>query len=421
MGSNENHPASRDEDAHPRLTHELTGKSSRRTSARPGTSFDRTFSPSHQRTRNGLAKALILCVDNSEKPPVTALLASSLAPATRSSWLAELFDKETFEKLFAAENLGNFVIVRKTGAKEWEYMPIYARVGLHLLFYGPAAIRFVTWSWIRRLLKEESIRQGKIYDSTDPKVVLPQIQSFLATYSIDTSELLEPDLTKYPSFNSFFSRRLKPNARPAQSPNDPSIISSAADSRLMVFNSAEDARNLWIKGRHFTVPTLLQDAALTASLGDTPCLAVWRLAPQDYHRFHSPVSATIRSITHIPGEYYTVNPLAVNEDLDVFTANTRSVAVLDAKLTKDPTVTVPVALVAVGALLVGSIAWEKGAGQEILRGEGLGYFAYGGSTVIAVFPKRANIQWDKDLLRASGAEVEVLLRAGEKIGVAGFS
>lgn len=89
---------------------------------------------------------------------------------------------------------------------------------MHLLFYGPAAIRFVTWSWIRKLLKDESIRrklshyhffrvahevslnstEGKIYDTTDPKVVLPQIQSFIATYSIDTSELLEPDLKKYP-------------------------------------------------------------------------------------------------------------------------------------------------------------------------------------------------------------------------------
>jgi phosphatidylserine decarboxylase len=180
-------------------------------------------------------------------------------------------------------------------------------------------------------------------------------------------------------------------------------------------------QTLRIKGRHFTVPLLLQDAALTASLGEAPCLAVWRLAPQDYHRFHSPVSATIRTIKHIPGEYYTVNPQAINEDLDVFTANTRSIAVLDARLTKDSNVTVPVALVAVGALLVGSIAWEKGEGQEILRGENLGYFAYGGSTVIAVFPKRANIQWDEDLLQASGTEVEVLLRAGEKIGVADFS
>ena len=93
---------------------------------------------------------------------------------------------------------------------------------------------------------------------------------------------------------------------------------------------------------------------------------------------------------------------------------------MDAKLTKDANVTVPVAFVAVGALLVGSIAWMKSAGEEILRGENLGYFAYGGSTVIAVFPKRANIKWDGDLLQASEAQTEVLLRAGEKIGVADY-
>lgn len=170
-----------------------------------------------------------------------------------------------------------------------------------------------------------------------------------------------------------------------------------------------------IKGKHFTIPNLLQNAELTAALGESPCLAVWRLAPQDYHRFHSPVSATIRSITHLPGEYYTVNPQAINEDLDVFTANTRSIAVMDAKLSSNSNVTIPVAFVAVGALLVGSISWDKKVGEEILRGENLGAFAYGGSTVIAVFPKRANIKWDEDLLQASNTEIEVLVRAGERI------
>jgi phosphatidylserine decarboxylase len=91
----------------------------------------------------------------------------------------------------------------------------HPRLGMHLLFHGPAAIRFVTWGWIRKVLKEQSIRrkhtrarlraltkrslpEGKIYDSTDPETVLPQIQSFIETYSISTSELLEPDLNKYP-------------------------------------------------------------------------------------------------------------------------------------------------------------------------------------------------------------------------------
>ncbi|KAF8591714.1 hypothetical protein K439DRAFT_1401813 [Ramaria rubella] len=417
MGDNVQQEASNSKQEKSQSAAESSTKSQRRSSVRPG-SFDRTFNPAHQRTRTGLSKALILAVDNSEETEDIALRSSSLAPATSSLWLAGLFDPDTLQKLFAADHLGSYVIVRKTGQKQWESMPIYARIGMHLLFYGPAAIRFLTWNWIRELLKEQSIRQGKIYDSTDPKKVLPQIKSFIATYSIDTSELLERDLTKYPSFNSFFSRRLKPNARPAAFPNDPAIVSSAADSRLVVFHTVDAARKFWVKGRQFTVPHLLQDPALTASLGDRPCLAIWRLAPQDYHRFHSPVSATVRSITHIPGEYYTVNPQAINEDLDVFTANTRSIAILNAKLSKDSSATVPVAFVAVGALLVGSITWEKKPGQEIQRGENLGFFAYGGSTVIGVFPQKANIKWDDDLLRASETGIEVLVRAGERVGVA---
>lgn len=157
---------------------------------------------------------------------------------------------------------------------------------------------------------------------------------------------------------------------------------------------------------------------MVASLAKRPSLAIWRLAPQDYHRFHSPITGKLRKITHIPGEYYTVNPQAVNENLDVFTANTRSVAVFDITLSNDKEKTLPFVVVAVGALLVGSIGWDKNPGDDVARGEHLGYFQYGGSTVIGVFPEEAGIKWDDDLAEASKASLEVLVKAGEKIGKA---
>ena len=83
-----------------------------------------------------------------------------------------------------------------------------------------------------------------------------------------------------------------------------------------------------------------------------------------------------------PRTYYTVNPQAVNEvDFDVFTANKRSIIYIKHALTGKT-----VAFVAIGALLVGSVNWTKSAGDEVKKGDELGYFAYGGSTVIAVFP-----------------------------------
>lgn len=153
-----------------------------------------------------------------------------------------------------------------------------------------------------------------------------------------------------------------------------------------------------IKGRGFTIPHLLNipDTSEKASAFDGASLAVFRLAPADYHRFHSPIDGTVGDVEHIPGQYYTgqlsfssssminssprkvellipfypVNPQAVNEPgFDVFTANTRSVLYLTHKGTG-----LPVAFVAIGALLVGSIKWTGGAekGNAIKRGEELG-------------------------------------------------
>jgi phosphatidylserine decarboxylase len=113
-----------------------------------------------------------------------------------------------------------------------------------------------------------------------------------------------------------------------------------------------------------------------------------------------------------------VNPQAVNEPgFDVFTANKRSV--LTIKHTTPSGRDVDVALVAIGAMLVGSIVWTGGRtpGQPIARGQELGYFAYGGSTVIAVFPPGV-CALDADLLAASEKEqpVETLVKVGYSLG-----
>lgn len=179
-----------------------------------------------------------------------------------------------------------------------------------------------------------------------------------------------------------------------------------------------------VKGKNFTLRRLLGSQKLARSFGPAPTLAIHRLAPQDYHRFHAPVSGTLTSITHHSGDYYTVNPQAVNERLDVLTANTRAVAILQvpAALTrghgaaqvKERTMVVPVAVVAVGALLVGSIKWDKKVGEEVRKGEGLGHFQYGGSTVVLVFP--TGVVWDEDLVASSERKIEVLVKTGERIG-----
>jgi len=370
-----------------------------------------------------LEESLKLVVSNSASPPSVLVNETSLAFSSEYLWLSHLLPSETLDKLFATEHLGNYVVARSTGEKIFETMPIYARIGMHLLFYGSLQVRFLRWKTLRNLLKTESIRQGKIYDSTDPEVVRTQITAFVTTYNINVAELLEPDLKAYKTFNQFFSRRLRPDARPPASSDDPSVIVSCADCRLTVWPNWGLARKIWVKGRHFTLSSLVKDRKLSRSLGKHPSLAIFRLAPQDYHRFHSPVSGVLQGVKHIDGEYYTVNPQAINERLDVLSGNVREIATYEATVsagdTKD-TQKVPVGVVAVGALLVGSVGWDKKVGESVSKGDGLGYFQYGGSTVIVVLPGSdvagMHVRWDDDLVKNSDGALETLVRAGERIG-----
>lgn len=98
------------------------------------------------------------------------------------------------------------------------------------------------------------------------------------------------------------------STRPVESPEDPCRLVSAADCRLMTFATVNEATRLWIKGREFTVARLLGESYRGhADKYAGGALAIFRLAPQDYHRFHSPVDGTIGPMTYISGEYYTVN------------------------------------------------------------------------------------------------------------------
>lgn len=112
----------------------------------------------------------------------------------------------------------------------------------------------------------------------------------------------------YSALSNTSFRKLKKSARPIKQPDNPYRLVSAADCRMMAFETVSDAARLWIKGREFMVARLLGDVYRAEAEKYTGgALAIFRLAPQDYHRFHSPVDGTIGPMTYIDGEYYTVN------------------------------------------------------------------------------------------------------------------
>ncbi|KAJ8607102.1 hypothetical protein MRB53_040538 [Persea americana] len=302
---------------------------------------------------------------------------------------------------------GNYVYNRKTGVKVFEQMPIYTRVGMHLLFCGSLEEAMVKGSYTQSVFERESVAMGKKFDSPESKAKIP---GFIKQFNLDLSDLAVQDISKYENFNQFFSRGLKPGARPVAEPENSHRIVSAADCRLVVFDTIDLARKYWVKGKQFTISNLLQsDDYAGAYTGGA--LAIFRLAPQDYHRWHSPVAGRIKMIKNLGHSLLSVNPMIVNENLDVFTENKRSIAVVETQHSK-----IPVLVVAVGAMLVGSIKWTVKEGDTIEKGQEMGMFLYGGSTVICVFPADFDVKFDDDLCKHSMEGCETQVSVGESVG-----
>ena len=286
---------------------------------------------------------------------------------------------------------------------------------MHLLYYGSEQEKLLHWQRTLSLLKDQSEKMGKEYDSPES---VAHIQPFIDSFDLQSSlvDMVQPDPTKYATFNEFFGREIKEEARPIAEPEDDLVSSSPADSRLTAFPTIDLATKYWIKGFGFSLSALLGDEELAKQF-DGGSIVISRLAPQDYHRWHAPVSGTVQSIKDIPGAYYTVNPQAINEPgtLDVFCENKRSVMLLKRTSTGSP-----IAIIAVGAMLVGSIKYVGGVdqpGTEVKRGQCLGAFYYGGSTVIVLYPK-GEITLDDDLVKNSTEEkCETLVRVGWRVGV----
>jgi phosphatidylserine decarboxylase len=362
------------------------------------------------------AKALDAVTDKASESHVEDPKGHLHAPASGDhahSWMKRLFPYESLEAAEAAFHMGNYIIDRKTGEKTFEPMSIYVRVGMHLLYYGSEQQDVLRWGKTQELLREQSVKMGREYD--DPRSVahiLPFIESFGLRPSL--GQLREPDPSRYGSFNEFFARELRPDARPVDEPGDPAVVSSVADCRTTAYPTVDLATRYWIKGFGFSLEKLLGGADLAARF-DGGSVVIARLAPQDYHRWHAPVDGTVESFRDIPGTYYTVNPQAINEEgtLDVFCENRRSVMVMRRAATG-----APVVLVAVGAMLVGSIRYNDGVvvGAEVKRGQCLGAFYYGGSTVITLFPE-GEVTLDEDLVRNSAdQQCETLLNVGWRVG-----
>lgn len=239
--------------------------------------------------------------------------------------LTKLLNKVTAGSYSLGANSANILVQdRMTGQLQEEKMAVYVRTGIRVLYKGPRG--GIAGARARKLLKSLSIKQGIKYDSPSSAADIP---GFIAFHRLDTNEIRDP-LDSFKTFNEFFYRKLKEEARPVEDPDNPNRVVSMADCRMMAFNTVSEAQQIWIKGRDFTIAKMLGSAyhdQWQNYVGGSLC--IFRLAPQDYHRFHSPVDGTIGKITKIDGEYYTVNPQAIRTQLDVYGDNVRQVVPIE--------------------------------------------------------------------------------------------
>ncbi|KAF5098182.1 hypothetical protein D0Z00_002130 [Geotrichum galactomycetum] len=325
----------------------------------------------------------------------------------RKRWYSKVVSKVTYGNYSLGANSANILVQdRVTGYIQEEKMNVYVRLGIRILYKGIRSSKNLESKRARNMLKSLSIKQGRKYDNPMSTRSIP---SFIKFHQLDMNEVLEP-IENFKTFNEFFYRKLKVGARVLDAPNENRVLVSPADCRSTYFPTISRATEIWIKGRDFSITRLFGDAYPEyVDRFVNGSLAIFRLAPQDYHRFHMPVAGVLGQPKTIEGEYYTVNPMAIRSSLDVFGENVR--------------VLVPVhsadfglvMIVCVGAMMVGSTVITSTEGSHLNRMDELGYFKFGGSTLVVLF-EPGRVKFDTDLVNNSSGALETLVKVGMSIG-----
>lgn len=231
-----------------------------------------------------------------------------------------------------------------------------------------------------------------------------KIAPFIKKYGVDTSEFLN-SVDTFDSFNDFFIRKLKSEARPLATTE--AII--PADGRFLFYQDSEACDGFVIKGEKFSLATLLGSKALAKEyLGAS--MVIGRLCPTDYHRFHFPCSNTPSMPRIINGPLYSVNPIALRHNLQNFAKNKRCITTLDSPHFGE------VILIEVGAANVGTIQQTYQPEKKYQKGDEKGYFSFGGSAIVLLFQKN-KIIFENDLKKNSEQHIETLCLMGQSLGV----
>ncbi|GAA6942198.1 archaetidylserine decarboxylase [Helicobacter pylori] len=241
------------------------------------------------------------------------------------------------------------------------------------------------------------------------------IKVFAKKYNVDMSEAKKENFSDYESFNQFFIRELKDNARKIN--ENPTALCLPADGRVSQIGHIDDERLLQAKGHFFSLSDLLAgDEELVNTFKNGEFATIY-LSPRDYHRVHMPCDATLRKMIYVPGDLFSVNPFLAEHVPNLFARNERVICVFD-------TAFGPMVQILVGATITASMStvwagvinpprtgevkvwtYQGDNAIKLTKGQEMGAFQLG-STVINLFPANS-------VTLAEHLEVDVPVRMGE--------
>lgn len=258
---------------------------------------------------------------------------------------------------------------------------------------------------------------GVLTNCRNPALKNLFIRSIVKAYAVDLAEAAEPDPTAYATFNDFFTRALKPGARPIASGQG--VVACTADGFMSQSGPITSGRLIQAKGKDYGLVELLGGDEPRAAPFQGGSFATIYLSPRDYHRLHMPLAGTLREMVHVPGRLFSVNEATARGVPNLFARNERVAAIFDTEAG-------PMALILVGAIFVASIetVWHgvitpptgtavqnwnyRDEPVRLERGDEMGRFKMG-STIVVLFGKDA-VEWN------AGLEPGRIMRMGEALG-----
>lgn len=271
--------------------------------------------------------------------------------------------------------------------------------------YGERALRFAYQTPPGRLALAWAVKRawfsrwyGNRMDRWKSSVL---IKPFIEKYGLNPEEFALPP-SKYHTFNEFFYRKLKPEARPIDP--DPNSVVFPADGRHLGFQKVSEIDAVFVKGQRFDLPALLGSHELAEKYADGT-LILSRLCPVDYHRFHFVTAGTPVSPKLINGPLYSVSPIALKRNLSYLWQNKRVLTVIRTANLGE------VIQMEIGATNVGSIVQTAVPYQPAAKGAEKGYFRFGGSSTITLF-EPSKVTLAADLVKQTALQRELYTQVG---------